>query len=82
MSSLLPVPVPDVVRNALASAVAVASSGEGESAAGANSGHLFAGVSEGVDGLDNQERAVLDSFLGEVTVQLRERLIERLQVLV
>jgi aarF domain-containing kinase len=77
VSSLLPVPVPDVVRNALASAVAVASSVEG-----ANSGHLFAGVSEGVDGLDNQERAVLDSFLGEVTVQLRERLIERLQVLV
>lgn len=78
VSKLLP--VPDGLKSALTSAASIV----GGSRAGttATGEHVFTDVSEGVDGLDSEERAVLDQFLGEVTVQLRERLIERLQVFV
>ena len=72
--------MPDGLKSALTSAATVV----GGSRAGttATGEHVFTDVSEGVDGLDSEERAVLDQFLGEVTAQLRERLIERLQVFV
>merc|ERR1711871_1033616 len=42
----------------------------------------FQDLSAGLDGLSNQERATLDGFLAEVNYRLRERLVQRLQVLI
>merc|ERR1712178_70352 len=82
--STLIAPLPENVKSVMNSAVSAAAtvSGGGATASEEGGHHVFMDISEGVDGLDPTERAVLDDFLGDVNERLRERLIQRLQVLV
>jgi predicted unusual protein kinase regulating ubiquinone biosynthesis (AarF/ABC1/UbiB family) len=84
-STLFPgIPISDNIRSALGRVASVTGTGTGTGTDDSKTGDaaVFAGVSEGIDALDAEERVVFDSFVGQVTGRLRERIVTRLQVLV
>lgn len=84
VASLLgePVPSPSSPSGQPAQVTAVSTAATEGAGTPMSSPVAFQDLSAGLDGLDEAERAALDTFLAELTYRLREKLVQRLQVLV
>ena len=72
---------PEGIKGALITASSVAESANIGDKYFKENQRIFMDVSEGMEDLDSAERAVMDEFVGSVILQLRERLLVRLQSL-